>query len=389
MRVGFLTYGLDRAPTGIGRYAVELLRALAALPDQLELVLLTTEREDRLGLWDIFEHHALPGCRLLPALMTVGNIMLAHAAHRYRLDVVHDPNGIAPFLAPRGPTRRIVTIHDAVAYVYPATHNRLDNWRYHAMLPWAVQRADMVLTDSQHSLRDLKRYLNVPDRSIRYIHCGIDGRFAPVPETSERANILSQYGIAQPYLFYVGGINGRKNIARLFEAYAEVRKHHPQLMLVIGGKRQWQTSEIDTTLYRLDLQHHIHFTGYVDDAHLPALYSGAEAFVFPSLYEGFGFPPLEAMACGTPVITSTASSLPEVVGDAALLIDPYDVGALIAAIEQVVTDPTLRTELRERGLKRVSTFTWAHTAQKTLAAYIGAADAATDGTDPPRVGPGI
>jgi glycosyltransferase involved in cell wall biosynthesis len=369
MRIGYLTYGLDRAPTGIGRYAIDVLQAMATLPNAPELVLLTTEREDRHGLWDTFEHYPLPSCRLLPALMTLGNILLTDAAKRYKLDLIHDPNGIAPFLGPSGGARRVVTIHDACAYVYPETHNRLDNWRYRRMLPQAARRADLVLTDSEHSRCDLERYLVGPSTPVQVIPCGVNTQFAPQADETRRRIVLERYGISQPYLLYLGGINARKNISRLFEAYALLRASHPHIRLVVGGQRQWQTAEMDATFERLGLAPFVDFTGYVENADLPALYSCAEAFVFPSLYEGFGLPPLEAMACDTPVITSRSSSLPEVVGDAALLVDPYDVAELASAIAQVLDDPALRASLRQRGHRRVAQFTWQHTARETITAY--------------------
>jgi glycosyltransferase involved in cell wall biosynthesis len=368
-RIGYLTYGLDRAPTGIGRYAIELVRALATLPDAPEIVLLTTEREDRHGLWSAFERHALPGCQRLPALLSLGNWQLSRAARRYDLELIHDPNGIAPFLGPSGGARRIVTIHDAFAYVYPATHNRLDNWRYRWLLPRAARAAARVLTDSEHSRRDLQRHLGLSDAAIEVVHCGLGRDFRPIDRAAARAAVLQRYGISGPYLLYVGGINARKNIARLFEAYARVREQHPAIRLVIGGKRQWQVGEIDATFERLAMHKHVLFTGYVPDVDLPALYSAASAFVFPSLYEGFGLPPLEAMACGAPVITSNVSSLPEVVGDAALQIDPTDVAALAAAISRVLDQPALADELRARGRARSQRFTWTRAAQQTLAIY--------------------
>src|SRR5207237_1016759 len=161
----------------------------------------------------------------------------------------------------------------------------------------------------------------------------------------KRQATLTRYGIVSPYILYIGGINARKNIARLYEAYAQVRTDHPNVTLVTAGKRQWQTAEIDANFHRLNLQDKVHFTGYVDDHDLPERDSAAERFVFASLCEGFALPPLEGMACGTPVVTSNVSSLPEVVGDAALMVDPYDVPALAAAIERVLTDKELQTDL--------------------------------------------
>lgn len=367
MRVGYLTYGLDRKPTGIGRYAVELLHAMAALPNAPTFVLLTTEAKDSHGLWKEFEHHPLPGCRLLPALMTLGNLFLPLAIQHFKLDILHDPNGIAPFLGPALGTKRIVTIYDAFAYVFPETHNLLDNWRYRWMLPLSAKRAAAVTTISECSRQDLQRFLGL--KEIQLIPAALNPCFRPIPESPERSAILTRYGISQPYILYVGGINARKNIARLFEAFANLRKSHSNLFLVIAGKRQWQTAEIDATFQRLELEQAVHFTGYVADEDLPALYSAAKMFVFPSLYEGFGLPPLEAMACGTPVITANSSSLPEVVEDAALLIDPYDVAALTKAMQRVLTEPELAAELRAKGLIQAQKFTWARTAQETVHLY--------------------
>lgn len=369
MRVGYLTYGLDRSPGGIGRYAVELLKALAALPGAPELVLLTTEREDPPGLWGRFEHHALRGCRRLPALMTYGNLALSAAVRRLRLDLVHDPNGIAPFLGPQGGAGRIVTLHDAFPYVHPETHNRLDNWRYRTMLPAAARRADGVITVSDCSRRDLAAHLGLDPASISVISSAVSGQMAPVAPGAARQETLARYGIAWPYLLYVGGINGRKNIARLFEAFALVRAARPAMRLVVVGQRQWRTGAIDAAYQALGPDPGVIFTGYVADGDLPALYSAAELFVFPSLYEGFGFPPLEAMSCGTPVVTAGTSSLPEVVGDAALTVDPYDVQAIAAAVLRLLAEDELRATLRRRGSARAALFSWERVARQTLALY--------------------
>ena len=369
MRIGYLTYGLDRNPTGIGRYTIELLCALDTLPHSHEIVLLTTERHDLHGLWQRFEHHALPGCRLLPALLTIGHGMFSHAIQRYRLDIVHDPNGVAPFLGPRMQACRIVTLHDAFPYVYPDEHTRLDNWRYRHQLPDAAQQADAVITVSACSRHDLIRYLDLSAQKLHVIAEGVNPRFQPIADCAERQAVLARYSIQQPYLLYVGGINARKNITRLLEAFAGLLECHSNLKLVIVGKRQWQVGEIDATLQRLKLSAHVHFTGYIDESDLPALYSAAEVFVFPSLYEGFGLPPLEAMACGTPVITSNTSALPEIVADAALTVDPHDVEGLEAVVEQLLTDKPLRSDLRWRGIQRASQFTWMRAARETLALY--------------------
>jgi glycosyltransferase involved in cell wall biosynthesis len=301
--------------------------------------------------------------------MTMGHLVLSGMARRYRLDLVHDPNGIALLGGPRSRTRWIVTLHDAFAYVQPQLHNRLDNWRYRWMLPRLIRRADSVITVSQCSRQDLIHHLKLPDEQVRVIAEGVDEKFRPIVDERERRQVLARYGIKPPYLLYLGAITARKNITQLLEAFARVCQRHPDLILVVGGKRQWHTDEVDMALAHGESMQQVHFTGYVRDADLPALYSAASAFVFPSSYEGFGLPPLEAMACGTPVITSNTSSLPEVVGDAALTINPSDVDELAAAIERALTDQNLRADLRRRGLARAARFTWERTARETLDAY--------------------
>ncbi|HEY1016171.1 MAG TPA: glycosyltransferase family 1 protein, partial [Herpetosiphonaceae bacterium] len=356
----------------IGRYALELLDGLAATAPSAapgaEIVLLSSERADPRGLWRRFETHHLRGCHLLPALMTAGNLALRRAARRLKLDVIHDPNGIAPFAAAHPATRHLVTIHDAFAFVYPEQQAALDTWRYRLMLPRVLRRADRVLTDSAHSRRDLLRYLPLKQELVEVVHCGINERFRPAGPAAIDA-VLRRYGLEQPFVLYVGSINGRKNIARLFEAFALVRERLPGLKLVMGGAKQWQTAELEATYDRLDLAADVVWTGYLADEDLPALYSAARAFVFPSLYEGFGLPPLEAMACGTPVVTSDTSSLPEVAGDAALLIDPLDPRALAAAIARICGDEELRAELRARGLAQAARFHWHRAAEAVWGAY--------------------
>jgi glycosyltransferase involved in cell wall biosynthesis len=388
VRIGFLTYGLDRAPTGIGRYALQLLSALAEMPERPELVVLATEPEDRHGLRERFEYYTVPYSRLLPSLLTVGNAVLGEAARRYRLDLLHDPHGIAPFLWPARGVRRVVTIHDAFAYVYPQTHNRLDNWRFRWHLPRASRKADAVITVSDCSRNDLMRFLDLPPDKVRVTSEGVDPRFS-ITDTDAQQAVRARYRLPVRYLLYVGGLNARKNLARLFEAYARMRDDVPDVQLVIAGKRQWQTAEMEQAYQRLGLHGQVVFTGYVADTDLPALYGAAEAFVFPSLYEGFGLPPLEAMACGVPVVTSSAASLPEVVGDAALTVDPLDVDELARALTRVLLDAPLRTELRRKGLERARGFRWEIAALQTLHIYrevVGAVAPTAPVGSPVRIG---
>ena len=358
IRLGMLAYGLDRQLGGIGTYTVELHHALELAGQQV--MVLHAGRSQGDGVL------SLPGARLLPSLLTLGQVEIAFQTRRHDLDIIHDPTGSCPILL--APTYRVVTIHDVIPYLYPQTSTRLDRWIYRYWLPWAVQHVDVIITVSQQSRKDILHFLPVSPDKVMVIPEAADSRFRPLPDDVV-ASVLQRYDIPKPYILYVGSLAPRKNLPRLLRAYARVREWHPAWRLVIVGARKWKTTPIFATVQQLELEPYVHFTGYVADEDLPALYNGADLFVFPSLYEGFGLPVLEAMACGTPVITSNTSSLPEVAGDAALLVDPHDVEAIAAAMHRVLTDPDLARKLRKKGLARASQFTWERTARETIAVY--------------------
>ncbi len=357
-KTGLIAYGLDRQLGGIGRYTEELIAAfrdLGANPVILDAGGSTGDRQ------------ALPlrGGRL-PALLTLGQVQIGWLARRMGLQLIHDPTGSMPLLLTSA--RRVVTIHDAVAYIYPETVANLTWLIYHVWLPLVAPYINVVITDSESSRCDILRFLPVKKDSVEVIPLAAHTRFHPL-ETQNIQPALRRYGVVPPYILYVGSLEARKNLPRLLEAFHRLLPEFPGWMLVIVGARKWKSTPIFDTVRRLQLEQHVHFTGFVAEEDLPALYNGADLFVFPSLYEGFGLPVLEAMACGTPVVTSNTSSLPEVAGDAALLINPLDVSAIADAVLRVLTEPGLADDLRERGLKRAAQFTWERTARETLAVY--------------------
>ena len=358
IKLGLLAYGLDRNLGGIGTYTRELLAALQRLDCPVTVL--------HAGCSDEKDVFCLPGARLLPGLLTLGQIEIAIQARRHHLQLVHDPTGSAPLYLTAA--RRVVTIHDVIPYVYPETSTRLDWLIYHTWLPMAVRRMHAIITVSQASKQDIMRYLSVPREKIMVIPEAAGAHYRPLSQEIIQPALL-RYGVTFPYILYVGSLESRKNLPRLLQAYAQLREWSQQWRLVIVGARRWKYTPIFDTVQELGLQSHVHFTGYVEEEDLPALYNGADLFVFPSLYEGFGLPVLEAMACGTPVITSNTSSLPEVAGDAALLVDPYDVDAIAGAMRQVLESPTLAAEMREKGLAQASRFSWERTARETVAVY--------------------
>ncbi len=287
--------------------------------------------------------------------------------------------------------RTVVTIHDMGYLRFPESHTPSQRRYLRLSTSWSARAASQLIAISNTTRDDLMRYAGVQPEKISVVHHGVSSRFRPVEDQRLIAATQAKYGITPPYFLYVGTVQPRKNLARLLEAYAQARTEvqglrteeedssvlSPQssvLQLVIAGKRGWLTGEIERQATQLfgPGSPSVRFTGYIADEDLPALLSGALAFMFPSLYEGFGMPILEAMACGTPVLTSATSALPEIAGDAALLIEPEDTAAIADGLARLASDAVLRADLRARGLARAAQFTWKRCAEETLAVLLKA-----------------
>ena len=286
-------------------------------------------------------------------------------------DLLFVPAHVLPLIHPR---RSVVTVHDLGYLAYPEAHKTGDRRYLDWSTRWNARRAQLVIADSAATKADLIRAYGVDERKIRVIHLGRDESLAPVRDIRVLAEVRARYGIAAHYVLYVGTLQPRKNLARVIEAFARraIGPAFAELQLVLAGQKGWLYDDLFAQVERMGLAGRVLFPGYVEDADLPALLSGALAFVFPSLYEGFGIPVLEAGACGVPVITSNTSSLPEVAGDAALLVDPHDVDAIAEAMNRLVTDETLRAELSRRGQANVQRFSWEKCARETLAVLVEA-----------------
>jgi glycosyltransferase involved in cell wall biosynthesis len=368
LRFGFLTYGLDRPAFGISRAVLSLGRALERCSDA-EPVFLTPYRNGPFAGTHSCHVH-LPGARLAPALMTLGALELPLLAWREGLPLIHDPAGVSPFVVGRwaGNYKRVVTLHDATAFLHPETHTLLDNFLHRVYVPATLRNVDAVITISEAARRDLVRFLRLRPDKVVTVPLAVDAAFHPVPAELS-ATVLSRYEVTPPFVLYVGALEPRKNLPTLLRAFARALAEFPQLQLVVAGGRRWKSGAIPRLVEDLRLADAVRMTGYVADATLPALYSAASVFCFPSLSEGFGLPILEAMACGTPVVCSNLSSLPEVAGEAALLVDPTETQAVAAGLIRVLSDQTFGAELRERGLNRAAQFSWESTAEQTLQVY--------------------
>jgi glycosyltransferase involved in cell wall biosynthesis len=282
---------------------------------------------------------------------------------------VHIPH-FGPPLAGGG--NLVVTVHDLIMLALPDARGSALFRLYIRMAAVGLRRARLVLTDSLCSASDIHQFLHVPHDRLRIVPLAVDPSYHPVDDLSALARIRERYGLAGPFALYLGGLDRRKNVPRLIEAF---RRTDLTLDLAIAGAAHSRNREAYpdlTTAAEADPR--IRLIGHVAESDKPALYSAARVFVYPSLYEGFGLPPLEAMACGTPAIVSNRSSLPEVAGDAAILVDPLDLDALAAALRRLNSDEGLRAQLVTEGQRRAAAFTWRRTAGATLACYREAID---------------
>jgi glycosyltransferase involved in cell wall biosynthesis len=355
---------------GIGRYAERLAEALAAAPG-VDLALLYHGRRGTdlpPTLAPVPARHVRLGSKPWRASLAVASLLglpLDRAVGP--CDVFHATDHVLP---PLHRIPAVFTVHDLAFLIHPETHLRSNRAYLAAMMPRYVHAASLVIADSDSTRRDvLARYAVAPDK-VRVVPLGVEPTFAPLEPDQARRLVAERHGLAEAYLLFVGTLEPRKNLRALVEAYAELRRRRADLpLLAIAGAEGWWYDDLYRLVQRAGLAHRVRFLGRVADAELPALYSAATVFVYPSLYEGFGLPPLEALACGAPVVCADRSSLPEVVGDAALLVAPTDVRALAGALERLLDDEPLRRELRARGLARAARFTWARTAAETLQVY--------------------
>lgn len=274
-----------------------------------------------------------------------------------KVDITHFFNYyIPPFV--RG--KKVTTIHDMTIKAYPETVRFLSRVMAKLNLRTTCKRATRIITSSEFSKREIMKYLKIPAEKISVLYSGVDLEvYKPCEDERVKEAVKYKYGIEGDYYLYLGTLEPRKNIERLILAYEMAKESNNDIpKLVIAGKKGWMYADIFKMISERKLEQDVIFTGYVDCEDAPVLMSAAVAFVFPSLYEGFGMPPLEAMACGTPVITSNCASLPEVVGDAAILVDPYSVEEISEALKKLHIDKELCRTLEERGIERAKFFAW-------------------------------
>jgi glycosyltransferase involved in cell wall biosynthesis len=376
MFIGIDYTAAARQGAGIGRYTRELISALLGLESAHQYVIFAATGGLETGDWRTGIQRRNVQFRALP----LTDEWLARLWHRLRLpipveavtgplDVFYSPDFVLP--PTQRATRTLLTVHDLSFMHYPETFVPPLRRYLERVVPRSIARADLVLADSAHTRSDIVSLFGAPPDKVQVLYSGVHPRFCPEPEPGEREQLRDRYNIGdQPYVLSVGTIQPRKNYVRLIQVFAHLQTctlRVANLQLLIGGGRGWLYQDIFAEAEKHGDR--VRLLGFVDDADLPALYRNAALFAFPSLYEGFGLPVLEAMACGAPVVCSNASSLPEVAGDAALLVDPHDTDALTQALVRTLEDADLRREMIARGFAQAARFTWEQAARQLLAAF--------------------
>lgn len=281
-------------------------------------------------------------------------------------DLLHFTNSLAPLKMSRP---YVLTVHDASLFLHSQHHPKARLLTVRLILPLIARRADAIVTMSNNAKRDLVKALRLSPEKIEVIYEAAPRSFHREPDPEYQLAVRKKYGLPDRYLLYVGTLEPRKNLSRLLRAFWRLRQQGFRHQLILAGPNGWHMNGIFAEIERLELQGSTRMLGYVPVADLPGLYSLASVFVFPSLYEGFGLPPLEAMACGVPVLTSNNSSLAEICGDAAHLINPLDEAEIAAGLRALLEDPDWRTELGRRGRRRSREFSWSEAAAQTMALY--------------------
>lgn len=362
LRIGIDCHTVGSGIGGNESYAFHLVRALAAIDARNEYRLYVTRRSPEVEALAVGANFTLvPVTPHSPYVRIPVSLPLELARHPVDVLLVQY---IAP---PFGRTPIVNMVHDLAVIHFPQFFPRREVWRQRLLLPRAIRRAARVLTDSQYTREDVVRTYDIAPERVAVTHLGVSDHFRPVAGAELRA-VLERYQITPPYILHVGNIQPRKNLPGLLEAFALLKRtEHLPHRLVIVGRQAWGYAAV--LVRARELGPDVTFTSYVPLADLPALYSGAALLVYPSFFEGFGLPPLEAMQCGTPVIASNRPAFPEILGDAAVLVDPAQPAEIARAILAVIRDAALRENLVARGFARAGRYRWQETARRTLAAF--------------------
>jgi len=350
MRIAIDTQTILGQKSGFGFYVKNLIDSLKKVSPENDYILISPETDKDFStpqrfLWDQFG--------------------FSKAAKKNKVDILHQPCFSAPVFY-RG--KIVVTCHDIISLLFPKNLPLASRLFYSRWMPFSYRAADKIIADSEHTKKDIIQYLHITAEKIKVIHLAVSSNFRPQPNDKIKT-IKKKYHTGEKYFIHVSTLEPRKNLSFLVKAFAKVAKKGIKENLLIVGKKGWYYEGLFQLVKDLNLDKRVIFTGYAEDEDIPVLYSGATALTFPSMYEGFGFPPLEAMACGTPVISSNTSSLPEVVGEAGILLSPKDEQLWVRNMSKIATNSKLAFKLSQKGLLQAKKFSWEKTARETIQVY--------------------
>lgn len=368
MRVAIDATSIPKKPVGVGNYLINLVRSLSNLALEEEIL--------------VFTHHSTAPLFRAPTNPQVKTVPLRDKSpalrllweqtglplllRRYRVNLLHSPHYTIPLLAQ---CKRVVTVHDLTFFLYPQVHQAAKRIFFRTMTTLSNRYAEVVITISENTRQDLLRLLHTPPNKVITVPLGVGAEFELIQDSLILSRVKQKYQLPERFFLYVGTLEPRKNIAVLLDAFQRYCQMDGDASLVLVGQKGWMLDDLIGELHRSTAGSRVRWLEYVPQEDLPAIYNLALALIYPTLYEGFGLPPLEAMACGTPVISSDVGAIRELVGQAALLFTPSDAEGFTRGMTAVAGDLALRRTLREQGLQRASLYSWEKTAQQTLEIY--------------------
>ena len=373
MRIGFdISHSLGN-PSGLGRYASGLLHGLVRSAPEHQFLAYPFFYEHFPAQWRRAQTPAAPNVRVNrpPLPRPIIGRMLAHGGVIAELlfgdvDITHSNGTIAPILRR---SRLVYTVYDCTVFLMPELHDQGNVEVVSRNMRLAAERAVAIIADSESTRTDYLATVPADPERVSVVYGAADARFNPLISESEIQRVRARYGIGREYVLAVGTTEPRKNLFRLIRAFESLSSHHRDVQLVVAGRRGWLSEPLYEYVEQHSLEDTVRFAGYVDAGDLPALYAGATVFAYPSLYEGFGLPLVEAMASGVPVLTSNRSSLPEVAGDAAILVNPEDEAEIAGELVHLLEDEQLRRELTKEGIRQAARFSWESSAKRLLQVY--------------------
>ena len=379
---------INKSLGGIGGYSYHLVKGLPSLDSRNEYIFFISKDKNHKEFLQLVNRNPgvtildlpknwkipfVPKCLKVIPVMTQERLRIVPKLRESKLDVFHSLHQFTPPYQIQN-CRSLVTVHDLIYGLFPEIYlkGKIQQWVYFARIS-AIKKASKIIANSENTKKDVMRLLGIPENKIEVIYLGVTESFHPIKNSPLVGNIMRKYGINKEYILHVGGVSATKNINRLLLAFKQlITMCKKDLALVVVGNFSFTPDyqrAFRAKLEELSLQKKVILPGHVPEKDLILLYNGASLFVYPSLYEGFGLPPLEAMACGCPVVVSLNASLPEVIGDAGLYINPLDIDEIASVQQKLITDEELRNRLVEKGLQRAKLFSWERTAKQTLSVY--------------------